>query len=500
LGSGYGIRPMLLGAIGIYVTYNFVSKNTKAELERCIDEQEEFQEASYIEEMEVRQSLHNVQDENMFFKDVFNEMTQLLALIKPDGTILYTNQAMLDFTGHTQEELTGLPYWELSIWKHSEEQQNKILFVIQEAFEQESVRFATTHTDVLGAINEIDFVIKTIRNDKGEVTHFVAMGYNITELVKAQKALTERERQISAFFEYSIDGYFFYMLPEGARLRRVLSDEQVIEVIEYQKFKEFNPALCALMDIDDDAIESSRMDQIFKISEEDLIETWRNLITEGVVQLEVLHPDPLDGKLLTLELTLVAIWENDWEFMGNFGIVRDITNQREYERRLEFLANKDSLTGIDNRRTFFRKASNLMEKTLMTERLMYVMMFDLDYFKSVNDTYGHDVGDAVLKRICTTCQEKLPDNALFARYGGEEFTIIVEGAEVEQALEIAENVRGWIEDEKFKANEVVFNVTVSIGVTQVNQDELKIDEGLSRADEALYEAKRKGRNRVIFKA
>ncbi len=134
------------------------------------------------------------------------------------------------------------------------------------------------------------------------------MGYNITELVKAQKALTERERQISAFFEYSIDGYFFYMLPEGARLRRVLSDEQVIKVIEYQKFKEFNPALCALMDIDDDTIESSRIDKIFKISEEDLIETWRNLITEGVVQLEVLHPDPLDGKLLTLELTLVAIW------------------------------------------------------------------------------------------------------------------------------------------------------------------------------------------------
>ncbi len=152
LATGYGIRPMLLGAIGIYVTYNFVSKKTKAELERCIDEQEEFQEASYIEEMEVRQSLHNVQDENTFFKDVFNEMTQLLALIKPDGTILYTNQAMLDFTGHSQEELAGLPYWELSIWKHSEEQQNKILFVIQEAFEEESVRFATTHTDASGAI------------------------------------------------------------------------------------------------------------------------------------------------------------------------------------------------------------------------------------------------------------------------------------------------------------------------------------------------------------
>ncbi len=185
--------------------------------------------------------------------------------------------------------------------------------------------------------------------------------------------------------------------------------------------------------------------------------------------------------------------------MGNFGIVRDITNQREYERRLEFLANKDSLTGIDNRRTFFRKASNLMETTLMGKRLMYVMMFDLDYFKSVNDTYGHDVGDEVLKRICSTCQDKLPENTLFARYGGEEFTIVVEGFEEEKALDIAENVRTCIENEQFKSNDVVFNVTVSIGVTQVKQEEFKIDEGLSRADEALYEAKRKGRNRVIFK-
>lgn len=438
-------------------------------------------------------------DNKSIFEKVFNATTQLIAIIDTDGSLLYANQAMLDFTGQKEDELIGEPYWELSIWRHSQEQQNKILFVIQDAYEKEAVRFATTHYNAAGEINEIDFVIKPMRNEAGEVTHLVAMGYNITELVKTQRALTARERQIKAFFQYSIDGYFFYMLPEGARLRRVLSDGEVLEVIHHQQFKEFNPALGALMEIKDSEIANARFDQIFNISQTEMIETWRNLITEGVVQLEVKHPDPLDGKELTLEVTLVAIWEEDWQFTGNFGIVRDITNQREYERRLEFLANKDSLTGIDNRRTFFRKAVELMEEKLFSESPIYVMMFDLDYFKSVNDTYGHDVGDQVLKRICSTCQRYLPEEALFARYGGEEFTIVVPGCTQEDIEKVAESVRALIEQETFVSNSMQFNVTISMGLTLVMADEMRIDEALSRADEALYEAKRKGRNRVVVR-
>lgn len=432
------------------------------------------------------------------FEDVFDEMNQLIALINTDGTLLYTNKAMLDFTGQERNELIGQPYWELSIWQHSEEQQNKVLFSIEEAFQKESVRFATTHYNFSDEINEIDFIIKAVRDDQGEVSHLIAMGYNITELVNAQKALTSRERQIKAFFDYSIDGYFFYLLPKGAKLRRILSDEEIIEVIEHQKFKEFNPALSGLMEIRDSEIKNTRFDRLFNISEELMLDSWRNLITEGVVQVEVKHPDPLDGKILTLEVTLVAIWEDDWEFIGNFGVVRDITGQREYENKLEFLANRDYMTGIDNRRTFFRKAGELIEKKHFLEETVCVAIFDLDFFKLVNDNYGHDTGDEVLKRVCKLGVDFLPETAIFARYGGEEFTLVLKGEDKDVINETVESLRKIVEKEQYEFAGINFNVTISIGITTLTKEEMRIDEALTRADKALYEAKHKGRNCVVW--
>jgi len=488
----YGIKAMVLGVVGIYVTYFITKSKDNLVLESCEIEQEHTKD----ELQEQLDSDKELKKENIIFEDVFDKMNQLIALISTDGTLLYTNKAMLDFTGQERNELIGQPYWDLSIWQHSEEQQNKVLFSIQEAFQKESVRFATTHYNVSDEINEIDFIIKAVRDEQGEVSHLIAMGYNITELVNAQKALTSRERQIKAFFDYSIDGYFFYLLPQGAKLRRILSDEEIIEVIEHQEFKEFNPALSGLMEIRDNEIKNTRFDKLFNISEELMIESWRNLITEGVIQVEVNHPDPLDGKTLTLEITLVAIWEDDWEFIGNFGVVRDITGQREYENKLEFLANKDYMTGIDNRRTFFRKSSEILEKNRFSNEKLFVMIFDLDFFKSVNDNYGHDTGDEVLKRVCKLCSDSLPENTVFARYGGEEFTLIIEAANKDKVCEFAESIRQIIKDEKFKYKDIEFNVTISLGATTLGKEEIRVDEALTRADKALYEAKGNGRNRV----
>ena len=115
-------------------------------------------------------------------------------------------------------------------------------------------------------------------------------------------------------------------------------------------------------------------------------------------------------------------------------------------------------------------------------------------FKHVNDTYGHDVGDVVLKSIVNIVKEFIEDNHVFGRWGGEEFLYLFPNSDVEKALEFAERIRQTIDDTCFVT---VQHITVSIGVTMIRPEDT-IDTFVKRADEALYNAKETGRNRVVI--
>jgi len=183
---------------------------------------------------------------------------------------------------------------------------------------------------------------------------------------------------------------------------------------------------------------------------------------------------------------------------GHFVIFRtsvfDITDRIKLENRLVYIANTDALTGISNRRHFFTQANELFE----TERNLSILMLDVDKFKNVNDKYGHDVGDVVLKTIASTLQSIMPDNALLARLGGEEFVILLEDKDSKSALHLSQTICVTIADTPIpisKQNDI--KVTISIGTAQRSHETEDIDTTLRRADEALYEAKSTGRNKVV---
>lgn len=162
------------------------------------------------------------------------------------------------------------------------------------------------------------------------------------------------------------------------------------------------------------------------------------------------------------------------------------------QRELIVLAYLDSLTGVLNRRAFFDKAGDLVD----AGRGFAAVMFDIDHFKNVNDSYGHDVGDQVLRVIG---REARNGNAVFGRLGGEEFAIVLEGASLQAAALYAEELRRQLAELSFDAAKQAFSVTASFGVAERAANE-SIDQLLKRADGALYEAKRAGRNRVIAAA
>jgi two-component system cell cycle response regulator len=161
----------------------------------------------------------------------------------------------------------------------------------------------------------------------------------------------------------------------------------------------------------------------------------------------------------------------------------------------------DELTGLYNRRYFDRHLAMVLGKAEEQDRDMALMLLDIDYFKPVNDTYGHDVGDAVLKEFANRLQRNIRGVDLACRFGGEEFVVVMPDTDMGQAQGVAERVRSAVCDEGFNVGlDKPLKITVSVGLA-LNERENDTPESVTkRADVALYRAKRTGRNRVVYDA
>ena len=185
---------------------------------------------------------------------------------------------------------------------------------------------------------------------------------------------------------------------------------------------------------------------------------------------------------------------------GNFLIsFANIDARKKLESRLTAEASTDALTGLANRRYFFARAEGFCELARRYHRPLAVALLDLDWFKHVNDTFGHSIGDAVLERTARILQVTLRQPDLPARIGGEEFVALLPETTLEQALEAAERIRQAIEDAPLTLDDGrLVPVTASLGVAIYAVDEPNIQAALNRADAALYQAKQGGRNRVEY--
>ena len=164
---------------------------------------------------------------------------------------------------------------------------------------------------------------------------------------------------------------------------------------------------------------------------------------------------------------------------------------------LHFQAAHDGLTGIWNRKSIFDLMRREFEMASRLGTTTGLMMIDLDHFKNVNDTYGHPVGDSVLKESVERLQMALRSYDLIGRYGGEEFLVVLPRCDRDQLTECAERVRSAIGDEPIGADGVGIKLTASVGTTVVGPLVISEQEALATADAALYQAKARGRNCVV---
>lgn len=237
------------------------------------------------------------------------------------------------------------------------------------------------------------------------------------------------------------------------------------------------------------------------------------------------HPDWKPYLQQAQEMGLRSCWsepilDSHSKVLGTFSIyhAQPASPQREDIERLGYAANlaaiaienrfayeelvrraySDYLTGLANRRRFLEQAENELERSLRYGRKLSILMLDIDHFKQVNDTYGHKVGDLVLKKLSDLARSSVRNVDIIGRIGGEEFAVLLPETGSEQALDMAERLRAALAATQITLNEgLPLHFTVSLGIATLGSDQdTNIDILLNQADQALYQAKSDGRNRV----
>lgn len=230
------------------------------------------------------------------------------------------------------------------------------------------------------------------------------------------------------------------------------------------------------------------------IGRRDLARLITRLRVDGQVagfETQIRLPDGSARDVL-LEATTVLVAGTE----GILTIFVDITSRKELEGIMEKLANTDPLSGLANRARFFAVAVEEIRRAERYERPLAVFMVDIDLFKRINDTHGHETGDQVLKAFAKLCRGWVRSQDTVARLGGEEFGFLLPETDAPSALAMADRLRSAVEG--LRTHRLQAPITISVGVSEVRPGESTVDAALSRADQALYAAKRAGRNRALL--
>ena len=191
--------------------------------------------------------------------------------------------------------------------------------------------------------------------------------------------------------------------------------------------------------------------------------------------------------VLTIVLLLVIVYVMAWKLVAKL---------RESQKQLRHMSITDELTGLRNRRSIMERLGEEFQRARREGRPLGLIMLDLDFFKQLNDTYGHLFGDMVLMNTASRIRPDIREYDLLGRIGGEEFLIVAPDSALQETIAIAERTMGRVRGEPFGDGEREVQVTISAGVTMLENGDPDIDALLSRADDALYAAKQQGRDRL----
>ena len=393
---------------------------------------------------------------------LLNATSDLPVIIDTKGVILTAGEGVTTRTGKKLEQLIGTCVYDYFKPEHVNFKKAYVQLVVQS---HQMIRFEDHFEDLTFLV-----CIYPILDENNEVEKLAVFINDNTELNK-NEILLHRYSQILAAINDPIayiDVNYLYRTVNDATLKI------------YQKTME--------------EMIGHPMEEI--VGREVFLEKFKPYIGECLTGQRVYHQDWFDfpdGQRRFMYMSLNPLFAKNNVVAGVVIDSIDITKIKEMEDQLKLLSQTDQLTQVFNRVKFNDSLNREMIRSKRYQTELSLIMIDIDHFKEINDTYGHDMGDDVLKSLAGLLKESTRETDICARWGGEEFMLLLPHTNLENASKLAERIRARIEKKVFKTGHTV---TGSFGVTQfVDSDN---DETFTkRVDRALYMAKEKGRNRVI---
>lgn len=285
------------------------------------------------------------------------------------------------------------------------------------------------------------------------------------------------------------------------------------QALELERFFSINLDLLCIADINCYFIKTNK-------AWEDIL-GYSTLELQGRKFLDFIHPDDIESTLEAIanleEGKKVVEFVNRYisvdgkyhyiEWRSNpygkliYAAARDITERIEYEKIILDVSNKDSLTNIYNRRYIYNRTEEIIEKYKRDGTIFSVCILDIDHFKLINDSYGHQIGDSVLKEFTNIITEELRPYDLLGRYGGEEFIIILINTDKKEGYIVIERILNIVRNKTFVFNKKKIQFTFTAGIAschEIAKQNLQIDKLVELADKRMYEAKNAGRNQIAF--
>jgi diguanylate cyclase (GGDEF)-like protein/PAS domain S-box-containing protein len=381
-----------------------------------------------------------------------------------DGKFLSVNPALVRMVGlESAEQLLALP---TAAIYHSHEERQRILDSLAREGEVRNAEFQLRRVD--GTVLTVVENARAVRDEAGEL-----IGYEgFQEKEKAQITLQSIG---DAVITTDAAGRIGYLNPVAEELTGWLTDEVHGKLLA-EVFTLLSETTRA--SIDDPVSRSLR---------------------EGGVVTDADHTVLVNrrGQEIAIQDSAAPIRDRAGTIVGVVMVFRDVSKERRLRRALAYQASHDVLTGLINRREFENRLNEALQEARADSSSTFVLLYlDLDQFKLVNDTCGHQAGDRLLKDITGILQTRVRSKDTIARLGGDEFGILLEDCTVEHAAMIADTLRQAIREYRFESGDGAMNVGVSIGIVEINGTSESITSLMSAADVACYAAKDSGRNRV----
>jgi len=439
-------------------------------------------------EDDIKRKLKEALDKNKFLLGIIDAIPEPIFVKNWHGKFVFSNKYMADFYKSTPEFLVGK---DDAYFTHNIEQTKRFTESVQAIIKSKTTQTVYEEaTDSNTGITHNFHSIKTpFINSNGE-DNVVVIAANITDVIALKNNAEKNEKRLTGVLEVSSEGMWDWNTQTNDVFHNKMW-ETITGVIDCENsFEEFQNC-------------------IFEDDKPKVNEALQRLLEENIpYNIEYRMVRPSDGKQIWIwDRGVVLEHSAQGEPLWVVGIVQDITDKIINQKKIESLAFYDALTHLPNRALLQDRMTQVIENFKRSQVYGAVLFLDLDKFKQLNDTYGHQAGDYLLIEVAQRIQSVLRIEDTVARFGGDEFIVLIRALNTDllKASKLAENIANNIcktinspYSLSINGNNIKYNISASIGIALIDSVDLDADELLQLADLALYKAKENGRNNCVI--